>query len=450
MENKRELFGTNVFAKAFQEFDEDAFFKNLHEQVKNKPYYKKYKGFKITITCLSYVFNVGSALTASYAIFWLIQWITGIAVVGYIISAVFLVFLEQIKRKSSNELWQVWFFNRKLAMGWLLLSLCCFGVSLASSAFGVKQGTEELAPDPELLAADSLATHYQAEITKLEAKNEDLRNNRDRNGITFYKLADGIDANELVIADYRKRLLELDKKTEGKNEKLTTAYQSEVKMTAWTLVWITLLMEVLFEACIAYIWYFSFRSYVERRKLEQETTVQTDENEAPTPPAPTHNVDVQALAQHLKKLQNEIQALRASEFSKTNTYSSKSNLNGTEPKNGLKKPIGSFTSKQLQEMELETAPIAAAEEVCTDVDRTANDLYTVEHTYTRSGQTKTVRYTLSQIEARIAQYEREFAEAEEKQSDESVLQNRSNWISYWKDKREELIVKLEGFSVKLS
>ena len=66
---KNTFFGANPFSKAFEEFDENAFFDNLHNQVKNKPYFEQYKGFKTTLLWLSYLFNLASALTASYAIF---------------------------------------------------------------------------------------------------------------------------------------------------------------------------------------------------------------------------------------------------------------------------------------------------------------------------------------------------------------------------------------------
>ena len=88
------LFGVNQFSKAFAEFDEEAFFDNLHNQVRNKSYFEKYKGFKTTLLCLSYVFNMASALTASYAVYWFINWITGMAIVGYIVAGVALFFLE--------------------------------------------------------------------------------------------------------------------------------------------------------------------------------------------------------------------------------------------------------------------------------------------------------------------------------------------------------------------
>lgn len=452
MENttKGGLFGGNVFTQAFQEFDEDAFFEGLHNQVKNKSYFKKYRGFKVTITILSYVFNLGSALTASYAIFWLTQWLTGYAWAGYILASVCLYFLESIKRKSSTELWQLWFFRKQIGVGWLVLSLACFGASVASSGFGIKQGTEEQAPNPELIKNDSLLTHYTAEIAMLEAKNEDLRNNRSKEGITFYKLADGITANELVIADYRKRALNLEKKLDGKNEKLTKAYMAEVQLTAWTLVWITVAMEVLFECCIAYIWYFAFRSYVEKSKVQGEAKEEESNDEVvdTPPPSPTSDVDIERLMQHIQTLQGEIEALRASKIENTTLYTPEPILNGTEPKNSQRNPIGFFTPQQRGIMEEDTVlSLDTDGQVWTDVDTAAypslEDRYTIEHTYKKGGQEKTVHYTLRMVNSRIGQYERGIAEAEEKELSASIMENRKQWLAYWKQKRTDLLQKIQ-------
>lgn len=453
MENatKGGLFGGNVFTKAFQEFDEESFFEGLHNQVKNKSYFEKYRGFKVTITILSYVFNLGSALTASYAIFWLTQWLTGYAWAGYTLAAICLYFLESIKRKSSTELWQLWFFRKQIGVGWLLLSLACFGASVASSGFGIKQGTEEQAPDPELIKNDSLLTHYNAEIAKLEAKNEDLRNNRNREGITFYKLADGITANELVIADYRKRALDLETKLDGKNEKLTKAYMAEVQLTAWTLVWITVAMEVLFECCIAYIWYFAFRSYVEKSKVEGEAK-EEQPSEAPAetpPPSPTPDVDVNALVQQIQTLQGELEALRASQTQNMTLDTPEPILNGTGLKNGDRNPIGFFTAQQRAMMEEDVAlSLDTGGQAWTDVDTAVypslEDKYTIEHTYTKGGQQKTVHYTLRMVNSRIGQYERGVTEAEQKEMAATIVENRKQWLAYWKGKRTDLLQKMQA------
>lgn len=438
------LFGENVFQKAFQEFDETEFFRSLHERIKNKSYFEKYKGFKTTLLWLSYLFNLASALTASYAVYWLFHKLTGLQIPSMIVAVVFLFFLEKVKRKSSTEFWQVLFFNRQIAAGWLALSLFCLGISLASSSFGVKEGTEEMGPGAELIATDSIAQDYRNQIVRLEEDNKRLELQRNRQGEIYWPAQMEKEKNKAMIADLQTRVLELDKKLEGHNEKLSAAYQEDLTFTAWTLVWITIAMEILFELCIAWIWYYYYRSYVERRQLAHLTVDQGDAlSPAPqqTEKADHRSIDPQTLSLIVSAALEHLQGSapppppssngRAEEISNT----SKITL-----------PIGFFSDAQraLQmgapHPTLPPSPKTPVH-VCTD-------LYTVLHEYTKEGKTYRTPYTENQILSRIAQYERELEEARKRNMGEEVTDNRSRWLEYWKGKLEELHTKTKG-SVKL-
>lgn len=414
-DNKRSLLGRNPFADSFAEFDEESFFENLHNTVRNKPYFEKYKGFKTTLLWLSYLFNAASALTASYAIFWLTNWITGVAIIGYIVAAVSLFFLEKIKRKSSGEFWQVYFFHNSVAVGWLALSLFCLGISLASSGFGVNQGAKELAPDPELLKADSMATFYALEVERLEEVNAELRGNKNKDGTTFYKLYNSINANTATITDYRKRAQELEKKTEGENNKLTADYMTEVDLTAWSLVYLTLLMELLFECCIAYVWYYYYRSYVERKQTQGLETIKQTETNSTLP-------NLLELENTIQLLEAENQALRSQSM-----IPPPATPNGTEV---LNRALIGFKSGHTR------TGADTQEKVLTD------DRYTIPHTYTRGGQSVTVHYNSTMVKSRVGEYERKIVEAEQKEMGEDVIENRKQWLKYWKEKEIELLDKM--------
>lgn len=403
----------NPFTEVFQEFDENEFFKNLHNKVKNKRYFEKYRGFKNTLLALSYLFNTLSALTACYAVYWLIDWLTGIAWLGYAVAIVFLFFLEKLKRKSSGEFWQLFFFQRKTDAGWLSLSLFCLALSLVSSGFGVKRGTHNLSPAPELLHADSTLKAYQAEVVLLESKSADLRGNKNEDGITYYNLADAIIATEKSLQDYRGKILVLEKKLEGKNDQLSSAYMDEVELTANTLMLLTLLTELLFEACMAYVWFFYHRSYVERglKLAEAQNTI---------PPTISNNhTDFAALQARIEQLTAENESLRS-------VHSAPPQINGHEGQN--RTPIG-FVMPYDEKV---------AENVCADVHTDIADRFTVPHTYQRGGEIVTVHYTMTNIKSRINQYSRELQKAIELPLADEVVNNRRQWLSYWQAKKEEL------------
>lgn len=441
MENHQgsRLFGRNIFADAFQQFDEESFFASLHHRVKNKSYFEKYKGFKTTLLWLSYLFNVASALSASYAVYWLTHQLTGFVSVAWIVATVFLFFLEQIKRKSSTEFWQVLFFQRQLAAGWLALSLFCLGLSLASSAFGVKEGTEQLGPGAELIATDSTAQEYRQQITKLEADNLKLEQQKNRQGEIYWPAQKEKEKNKAMIADLQSRIIELDQKLEGHNEELSAEYRQDIQLTAWTLVYVTIAMELLFELCIAYIWYYYFRSYVERKQViglpEEDALPLSQPSRAATSPS----LDPATLSLIVAATLEQLQQISGQEQS-----SPPPPPNGRpEDIHNWSHPIGFYTDAQRAARKLAGySPTKEAGETsvqtCTDVYRQESDRYTVLHSYTRGGRSYQTPYTENQIHSRISQYEREIEEAVRKDMGEEILANRRRWHGYWQGKLEEL------------
>jgi len=439
------MFSDNPFTKAFQQFDEETFFNNLHNQVKNKSYFEQYQGFKDTILTLSYLFNLASMLTASYAVFWLTKWLTGFVILGYIVAAIFLFFLEKLKRKSSNEFFQVYFFRKQIAAGWLALSLACLGISLVSSAFGTKTSTEELAPNPELITADSTAQAYQQTVAKLEQENQKLSTQTNHEGTIYYKLQNVIDKNTVMIADYNTRILELDKKMEGKNELLNVNYRKQVNVTSWTLVWITILLELLFELCIAYIWYYYYRSYVEKTGVSSTlSAVPTANNKSK---APYFN-DALDLKKDLQTIQQQLHSLQK----KQTLPIQEPLLNSDSPRDEKNisnqfshKPIGFYSDRQLALMKITpTLKDESNLQVCTDVyTPDSSDLYTIEHQYKKGNKIITVHYTLAQVDARIAQYSRGVETAKSQNLNQSVVENRVSWLAYWQKRRKELLGKIE-------
>ena len=157
-------FERGFFRKVFQEFDEQTFFNALHERLEEQPYHRKNKGLKNTVLAFSYILNIISALSASYLIFWLTETLTGITLLAYIIAAIFLFFLEKLKRKSSNEFFQVYFFEKRSAIGWLTLSFICFALSVSSTYFGAEQGTKDFSPEASTLPKDATETEIKSEI----------------------------------------------------------------------------------------------------------------------------------------------------------------------------------------------------------------------------------------------------------------------------------------------
>jgi len=298
----------NIWNEAFQQFDENTFFSRLDEKVKPQPYFNKYKGFKNTLLALSYVFNIASMLTAMYAVFWLFEWIAGSKTLGIVVALILLFFTENLKRKSSGEVWQIWFFHKKIAGGWLCLSLFIAIASISASMFGTKQATNTLSPTAELIANDSTATAYRKEVEILKTENKELSTQRNHEGIIYHRIQTMINKNKEIINDYTSRILALDTKLEGKNDLLSTEYKSKVDHTGRILAALSLLFEILFEACIAYIWYYYMRSYIERKnttKNKQYTTPYIKPEKTETIPFSDNKVGFDYRAETIAKQRTE-------------------------------------------------------------------------------------------------------------------------------------------------
>ncbi len=450
MENHQgsRLFGRNIFADAFQQFDEESFFASLHHRVKNKSYFEKYKGFKTTLLWLSYLFNVASALSASYAVYWLTHQLTGFVTVAWIVATVFLFFLEQIKRKSSTEFWQVLFFQRQLATGWLALSLFCLGLSLASSAFGVKEGTEQLGPGAELIATDSTAQEYRQQIARLEADNLKLEQQKNRQGEIYWPAQKEKEKNKAMITEMQSRIIELDKKLEGHNEELSAEYRQDIQLTAWTLVYATIAMELLFELCIAYIWYYYFRSYVERKQVIGLPEEDSPPLSQPSRAAASPSLDPATLSLIVAATLEQLQHISGQEQSS----SPPPPANGRpEDIRNQSHPIGFYTDAQRAVRRPPyTEEQKASVQACTDMYKQESDCYTVLHSYTRGGRSYQTPYTENQIHSRISQYEREIEEAVRKEMGEEILANRRRWHGYWQGKLKELRQKQRGTGIRLT
>lgn len=419
------LLGRNIFKEAFEQFDEEEFFSKLHHKVKNKPYYERYVGFKNTINILSYIFSVASTLTSAYAVYWLASWAGAAPWLSLAIGGIILIFLEQIKRKASEETWQMYFFEGRLPAGWLFLSLLLFAVGVFTSSFGAKEGAIDFAPPAALVETDTAAVHYRDRIAALEQENDSLARQKNARGEIFWPAQKQMERNKEIIASYEARALTRDEKHESHNEDLQAAHDEKVAFASRVFMLTQIFMELCFEGCIAYVWYFYFRSYVERRRLkgipEESPDTAPYDQAAPVPnpsPAPSYNG-------------------QASPPGGRNGYDANSRA-----------PIGFFTEAQKTGLTHQGLPddsqeVSASVPPCTDLYREDNilihdDLYTVLHEYRRGGKNYFTPYTENQILSRIGQYERDIAQAVQKEMGEEIITNRRRWLEYWQAKLAEL------------
>lgn len=406
-------FERGFFRKIFREFDEQTFFNALQERLQEQPYHRKNRGLKNTVLAFSYVLNIISALSACYLIFWLTETLTGITLLAYVIAAVFLFFLEKLKRKSSNEFFQIYFFQKRSAIGWLALSLICFALSVSSTYFGAEQGTKDFSPEAPTLSKDATETEIKSEIATLDAENKKYEKQVTKEGIIYFPLQRSIERNKKTIALLRERLNNKELTREADNELNKTEHLKRIDLTATTLAWILVFLEVIFECCIAYIWYYYYRSFIEWSQLQKRQT----DNQLPQNPATSFFPE-------------------NSHSPPTPDYSQ----NGNGVQNSFRAPLGFFTDAQRDAEASDKKGIKPSVQAQTGLYR--EDLYTIPHTYRKSGKEVTVHYTKPQVQARLNQYRRELEEARDRSMSPDVIINRKNWVKYWSGKLSEIESKL--------
>lgn len=430
-------FGMDIFTNAFQTFDESQFFKMLEEKIRPKSYYQKNKGLKQTLLVLSYLFNIVSALTASYLIYWLTKWLTDTDALAWVIAALFLFFLEKLKRLSSNEFFQVWFFKKKIAAGWLGFSLFIFAISVAGTYFGAEQGTKDLAPVAPIVIQDSLLSSLYADKDTLEFQIKQARETRWRGTTT-----NSSQKTIVLLTDQKgkiqQRISEREQMKSSGNAIIEEVHKKEVALTAITLAWISVLMEVLFELCIGYIQYYYYRSYVEHQLFKQQEAESADTTSS-----------ILAMVQQLQQQVSTLQNQQGIEIAPNYIQNGKHVHNDTT--STIQRPIGFFTTQQqTATIPNLSSPSKSHVHPCTQPEKSVpniwQDIYTIPHVvHERNGKSRVVRYTLAQVENRINDYTTRVGEAKAKNLDATVLENRLERLAYWKKLKETLVQQIETF-----
>lgn len=431
------LLGRNVFTEAFHQFDDERFFQRLEEQVKPQSYFQKYKGFKNVILTLSYLFNIVSAFTASYLVFWCTKWLTGFVLAAYALSALFLFFLEKLKRKSSSEFFQVWFFEKKLAAGWLALSASLFAASVSSTYYGTDRATWDFAPPASVITQDSTLSSLYTKLVTTEGQITEARETRWK-GTTTRTSQKTIRELTKQKSALLREISEREQTKASKNERIETVHTAETKITAATLAWLAVLFEVFFECCIAYIWYYYYRSFIERKIIDSPSITAPLSNGQVRNQEPDEN----ALLELFKQLQTAMQGKEQVNFKDLTTNGKQSGHNGShgEILQDFMLPIGFYTPEQRQQQaeKLFKQQISAFKQPFLENGSSVRDLYTVPHRDFKTGQIRHVN--MANINNMIGIYQKRVRLAHDV-GNEKVLKNRGNKLAYWLSKKNDLVQK---------
>ncbi len=274
------------------------------------------------------------------------------------------------------------------------------------------------------MTTDSLLNGWYTDLALIEDEIKNARETRWR-GTTTRESQKTISALTEEKKALRTQINAREVKIDLKNDGTTVNHEAKIIYTASTLAWISVLLEALFEACIAYIWFYYYRSYVERKATSSALITNPMNDKA-------------ALLSVIQKLQNDVANLKeVPPHSTTQNIESPSipDQNDTPPQN-------TSTTRQIG---FHRNAVATGQDVLQHVATAdhalAEDIYTIKHKDFRTGEIK--RYTLQRVNNFIAHYENKLKEAIEQGLDTKVLENRKTKLSYWIGKRDSLVEKMD-------
>lgn len=203
-----------------------------------------------------------------------------------ILAVLFLITIEFLKRKYSDQFWDFFYANKgKINIGALLKNFALFAASLLLCAYGVyflvQDNSKEAQlmnhdNDPEAIAMDSKIREKEKAIAAANANFVDWKNNKQNqvsSGEIKWDLRGIQKEKEANIQKMEASKLDLIAIYEGKfgayakiNEKIIDKWETRINFQSYTSIWIVIICEIIFEALMAFCSKFDFRQYeVEKR-----------------------------------------------------------------------------------------------------------------------------------------------------------------------------------------
>ena len=234
-----------------------------------KSFCERTKWLKDTAFTFSFLINLLSIIAAFYGAYWAISFMGVPPAFAACLSITALILLEVAKRRSSDEVWDEYWKDRKFHFGWVTLSLTLFVISVSISSFGIWQGTQDFSEAPQAITSDSTINMLNGEIAKTSKGIEEMSATRWKGTITQ-------DAQMAIgtFAKTQNRALTalLSQQSEIKNQNNNNKLKHELSAlkAAGIAVALYLLFELLFEACMSFCSHYDFRDFLETMGVTEE------------------------------------------------------------------------------------------------------------------------------------------------------------------------------------
>lgn len=282
MESKFEFQNESKFENAYENLIIQTDFKRLADKFTVKPFYFKYKPLKKMLSGFTWFIQMVTIAVSFMAIFALL-----VPMMPYSIASVFagiaLIGIEFLKRMTVKPSVKEFLQFKKVPVFPLTIALSMLGVSLWLTWNGTHDTVFSLTEKPQLLNVDSLTGYEKERIKDLSAQLKDIKKTQSWKGVLTQK---GQSSYNRVTAQIEKLQNKLDTKETNlttKNERTETDHLSQTTKRATHFKYLTLCLDLLLFALLAWLEYYDFRSLTEFAKLKilsdaTQSVVEQEEN----------------------------------------------------------------------------------------------------------------------------------------------------------------------------
>lgn len=251
----------------------------LNKKYEDKTYFEKFKVLYQASIGSSWMFNLISGIGASALVFFFFSSIIPYLFIAVVFAAVFVVLWELAKRYLIINLFEDWYMHNVWNTGQMCILIVLIGGSVAATFFGAKELIPKILPEAELISFSEQSILLTAELSKMEAELEDLKNNkkyRTSKGEIMYKIKAFTIPEKTGLKDQMSaKLIALQEKIVEENGVIETDYKAVTELKSWHYSLFAAISDLLLLFCLWYKEKYEFIEYNERGGKKKAATLRS-------------------------------------------------------------------------------------------------------------------------------------------------------------------------------
>lgn len=292
MESKFSFQDNSEFEQAYEDLLTSQDFQRLQNKYTVKPYYFKFKDLKRFLSGFTWFIQAVTVAVSYMAIIGLLAPMMRYEVAVFFAVAS-LVCVEILKRLTFKPSVKEFLQFRKFSVFQILIAFAMLGVSLWLTWNGTHKAVFELTAPPTLVNVDSTVSYEKQRIKEINADIAQAKKITWKGKITEkgQKLIEKLTNERAKIQD---KLDTKETTTTAKNEQTTADHTAKTTTSATHFKYLTLCLDLLLFALLAWLEYYDYRSIAEFSELKAATAA-VKQQALNSKPDATANVKRQAL-----------------------------------------------------------------------------------------------------------------------------------------------------------